>query len=208
MFLGINNNFSFYEFSNLSFFVFVFTTLMKKISILNIFSTDLILLQINLGNTANLNSNLCRRGGGRYSQIFLGRGKNLIWGTWHFIGGLDNHLETMLYCYSCKFEWLYIPNNLKDIKRSYIGWYDKLQNLFPINGKLQLPLLFNGSIRLVFETAFISEQIAENRFEALLEISDKFITKFNVFCYIILQFRLKTVWKISKPYRMALTVAK
>ena len=104
MFLGINNNFSFYEFSNLSFFVFVFTTLMKKISILNIFSTDLILLQINLGNTANLNSNLCRRGGGRYSQIFLGRGKNLIWGTWHFIGGLDNHLETMLYCYSCKFE--------------------------------------------------------------------------------------------------------
>ena len=29
--------------------------------------------------------------------------------------------------------YLYFPNNLKDIKRPYIGWYDKLQNLFPIN---------------------------------------------------------------------------
>ena len=46
----------------------------------------------------------------------------------------------------------------------------------------------------------MSEQIVENRFEDLLEISDKFITKFNVFSYMILQFRLKTVWKISKPY--------
>ena len=52
----------------------------------------------------------------------------------------------------------------------------------------------------VFETTFISEQIAENRFGALLEISDKFITKFNVFSYMILQFRLKTVWKNWKPY--------
>ena len=49
----------------------------------------------------------------------------------------------------------------------------------------------------VSETVFISERIAENRFEALLEISDKFITKLNVFSYIILQFRLKIVWKIS-----------
>ena len=56
----------------------------------------------------------------------------------------------------------------------------------------------------VFETAFISEQIRENRFGALLEISDKFITKFNVFSYMILQIRLKTVWKISKPYCMTL----
>ena len=61
----------------------------------------------------------------------------------------------------------------------------------------------------VFETAFISEQIAKNRFGALLEISDKVITKFNVFSDIILQFRLKTVWKISKPYFMTLkTVAR
>ena len=56
----------------------------------------------------------------------------------------------------------------------------------------------------VFETAFISEQIVENRFGALLEISDKFITKFNVFGYMILQFSFKTVWKISKPYCMTL----
>ena len=61
----------------------------------------------------------------------------------------------------------------------------------------------------VFETAFISEQIVENRFGALLEISDKFITKFNVFSYMILQFSFKTVWEISKPYCMTLkTVAR
>ena len=49
----------------------------------------------------------------------------------------------------------------------------------------------------IFETVFISEQVAENRFEALLEISDKFITKLNAFSYMILHFRVKTVWKIS-----------
>ena len=47
-----------------------------------------------------------------------------------------------------------------------------MQNLFPINGNLQLTL--------AFETVFVSELIAENRFGALLEISDKFNTKFNV----------------------------
>ena len=51
---------------------------------------------------------------------------------------------------------------------------------------------------------FISEQIAENMFGALLEISDKFISKSNAFSYMILQFRLKAVWKISKPYCMTL----
>ena len=64
--------------------------------------------------------------------------------------------------------------------------------------------MFYSSIKLVFETAFISEQIADNSFGALLAISDKFITKFNVFSYMILQFKLKTVWKISKPYCMTL----
>ena len=74
---------------------------------------------------------------------------------------------------------------------------------------LHLPLTIYSSIRFAFKTAFISEQIAENRFGALSEISDKFITKFNVFSYMILQFRLKTVWKISKPYCMTLkTVAR
>ena len=74
---------------------------------------------------------------------------------------------------------------------------------------LQLLLIFYSSISFVFETTFISEQIAENRFGALLEISDKFITKFNIFSYMILQFRLKTIWKISEPYCMTLkTVAR
>ena len=58
---------------------------------------------------------------------------------------------------------------------------------------LYLPIIFYSRIKFVFEIAFISEQIAENRFGALLEIIDKFITKFNVFSYMILQFRLKTV---------------
>ena len=51
----------------------------------------------------------------------------------------------------------------------------------------------------IFETAFISEQIAGNSFGALYEISDEFMTKlmFNVFSYMILQFKLKIVWKIS-----------
>ena len=69
-----------------------------------------------------------------------------------------------------------------------------------INGKfskktLSLPDILYSSIRFVLETAFISELIGENRFGALLEISHKFITKVNVFSYMILQFWLKTVWK-------------
>ena len=34
----------------------------------------------------------------------------------------------------------------------------------------------------IFETVFVSEQIAENRSGAMLEIRDKFITKLNAFC--------------------------
>ena len=48
---------------------------------------------------------------------------------------------------------------------------------------LQLPIIFYSSIRFLFETVFILEQIAENRFGPLSEISDKFITKFNIFSY-------------------------
>ena len=74
---------------------------------------------------------------------------------------------------------------------------------------LYLRLIFYSTIRFVFETAFISEQITENSFGALLEISDKFVTKFNVFSYMVLQFRLKTVWKFSKLYCITLkTVAR
>ena len=68
-----NNNFSFFDFSNLSFFVLVFTTLKKKIFILKDFlhwfntvpSQSTLLsqevfwdYQISLGNTTNLNSSL------------------------------------------------------------------------------------------------------------------------------------------------------
>ena len=112
-------------------------------------------------------------------------------------------------------DYLYFPNNLKDIKDHIQAdmisckiFFQLMVTVFKEKLNLQLPLIFYSSIRFVFETAFISEQIAENRFGALLEFSDKFITKFNVFSYMILQFRLKTVWKISKPYCMSLkTVA-
>ena len=83
-----------------------------------------------------------------------------------------------------------------------------METFFKGKLNLQLPFIFYGNIRFVFEITFISEQIAGNMFGALLEI-DKFITKFNVFNYMILQLRLKTVLKISKPYCMTLkTVAR
>ena len=55
------------------------------------------------------------------------------------------------------------------------------------------PYILQQYYRFVFETVFISEQFAENGFGTLLEISDGFITKLNVFSHMILQFRLKTV---------------
>ena len=70
--------------------------------------------------------------------------------------------------------------------------------VFKENLNLQLPLIFYSSIRFAYGIVFTSEEIAVNRFEALLEISDKFITKFSGFSYMVLQFRLKTVQKISK----------
>ena len=125
-------------------------------------------------------------------------GVGILWETWQPLRK-PCYIILSLYVY----EWLFIlSQKLKRHRRLYIGLYDKLQNLFPINGhsftrkpKLIATLVFYSSIRFVFETVFISEQIAENRFGALLEISDKFITKFNVFSYMVLQFRLKTVFK-------------
>ena len=74
--------------------------------------------------------------------------------------------------------------------------------VFKENLNLYLLFIFYSRIRFVFQTVFTSEQIAENRFGDLLEISDKFITNLNVFSYLVLQFRLKIVWKLSKPYCM------
>ena len=53
---------------------------------------------------------------------------------------------------------------------------------------------------LVTETVSISEQITENILGALLEIGDKFITKLNVFSYIILQFRLTSLENLWRHY--------
>ena len=83
-------------------------------------------------------------------------------------------------------------------------FFQLMVTVFKENLNLQLPLIFYSRIRFVFKTVFISEHIAENRFGTLLEISDKFIAKFNVFSCMILLFRLKTVLKISKPYCMTL----
>ena len=103
----------------------------------------------------------------------------------------------------------YFSNNLKDIKGHIQAdmisckiFFQLMITFFKEKLNLQLPLIFHSSTRIVFETAFISEEIAENSSGALLGISDTFITKFNVFSYMIWQFKLKTVWKISKPYCM------
>ena len=129
---------------------------------------------------------------------------------WGDLIALRNYVM-LCYPYKLMSDYLYFPNNLKD-KEDHIQAYmisckiffQLMVTVFKEKLNLQLPLIFYSSIRFVFETVFISEQIAENRFGALLEISDKFITKFNVFSYMILQFRLKTVWEISKPYCMTL----
>ena len=107
--------------------------------------------------------------------------------------------------------YLYFPNNLKEIKghiqadmMSCKIFFQLMVTVFKEKLNLQLPLIFYSSVRFVFETALIAEQTTENRFGALLEVSDKFITKFSDFRYIILQFRLKIVSKTSKPYCMTL----
>ena len=89
---------------------------------------------------------------------------------------------------------------------SYKIFFQLMVTVFKENLNLLLPIIFYSSIRFVFETVFISEQIAENRVGASLEISDKFITKFDVFNYMVLQFRLKTVLNISKSYCMTLKI--
>ena len=95
--------------------------------------------------------------------------------------------------------YLYFPNNLKDIKDHIQAdmisckiFFQLMVRVFKEKPNLQLPLIFYFSIKFLFETTYITEQIEEFRFGALLKISDKFITKFNVFSYIISQFRLKT----------------
>ena len=111
--------------------------------------------------------------------------------------------------------YLYFPNNFKDIKDHIQAdmisckiFFQLMVTVFKENLNLQLLLIFYSSIRFVFETTSISDQIAESlelwRCGGLLEISDKLITRFNVFGCMILQFRLKTVRKISKPYCMTL----
>ena len=76
-------------------------------------------------------------------------------------------------------------------------FFQLMVTAFKANLNLQLPFTFFRGVMLVFKTVFISENIVEYWFEALFEISDKFITKLNVFSYMILRFRLKEVWKIS-----------
>ena len=105
--------------------------------------------------------------------------------------------------------YLYFTNNLKDI--DHIQAYMISSNtFFPINGNsFQRKRKFIATLHILQQYQVcirnsISEQIAENRFRALLEISNKFITKFNVFSYMVLQFKLKTVWKILKPYCVTL----
>ena len=134
------------------------------------------------------------------------------------LGDLITTQKPYILSYSYEFMsgYLYFPNNLKDIKDHIQNdmisckiFFQLMVTVFKEKLNLQLPLIFYSSMKFVFETVFISEKITENKFGALLGINDKFITKFNAFSYTIFQFRLKTVWKISKPYCMSLnTVAR
>ena len=81
--------------------------------------------------------------------------------------------------------YLYFPNYLKDIKdyiqADIIGckiFFQLMVTVFQEKLNLQLSLTFYSSMKFVFQTVFISEQMAENRLGALLEICNKFINKF------------------------------
>ena len=52
---------------------------------------------------------------------------------------------------------------------------------------LYLPLSFYSNILFVIEAVFISEQVTECRFGALLDISDTFSSKLNAISYMIWQ---------------------
>ena len=56
---------------------------------------------------------------------------------------IRNHV-ILSYPYKLMSGYLYFSNNLKDRKKPYIGWYDKLENLFPINGNS-----FQGKTKLI-----------------------------------------------------------
>ena len=63
---------------------------------------------------------------------------------------------------------------------SYKIFFQLIVAIFKKNLNLQLTLTFYSSFRLALETAFISEQTAENMIGSFLEIRDKSITKLNV----------------------------
>ena len=60
-------------------------------------------------------------------------------------------------------------------------------NSFQRKDELITTLFFYCSLLFAIEAIFISEQIVECRFGALLEISEKFSSNLNVFCYMILK---------------------
>ena len=57
-----------------------------------------------------------------------------------------------------------------------IGFFQLMVTVFKENLNFKLPLISYTSIRCIFETVFISEQIADNWFGTLLVIDDKFIS--------------------------------
>ena len=83
-----------------------------------------------------------------------------------------------------------------------------LKNPFPIIGNSfqRKPKLI---AKLIFYILYLKQYFrtkCRKQVWSLLEISEKFIIKFNVFSCMVLQVRLKTVWKISKSYCMILKI--
>ena len=107
-------------------------------------------------------------------------------------------------------DYLYFPNNFKDIKDHIQAdmisckiFFQLMVTVFKENLNLQLPLMFYSSIRFVFALHLFQNKLQRTGLEPC-QRSVTNLSKFNVFSCMILQFRLKTVWKISKPYCMTL----
>ena len=120
------------------------------------------------------------------------------------------------YPYKFMSGYLYFPNNLKDIEDhiqpyymiSYKIFFQLMLTVFQENLNLQLPLYFTAILGL-----YLKQYLFQNKLQITdLELCQRLVTNLSLssmFSYMVLQFRLKTVWKISKPYCMTLkTVAR
>ena len=93
--------------------------------------------------------------------------------------------------------YLYFSNNLRH-KRPHVGVIIICKIIFAIKSnsfQRKQELTVKSSLLFVIEAVFISEQIKECRFGALLEISDKSSFKLNTFSYMIWQCLVNSLFR-------------